>query len=322
MVSVIIPVYNGEQYIKRCLDSIFATGSEVGDIEVIVINDGSKDSSLQILNDYAREQDKLRVIDQENTGAARARQKGIRAAKGDFIAFLDIDDWVEPNMYEKLEQKALQSEADIVFCDYAEEYASSQNVVKNQFSREQTFPLTGKDALLYLHQRQAIFPYPWNKIYRTELIRTVEFPEGTFVGEDYNMLLQLFEQTDRIDYLDLVGYHYAIVENSVSRRGFTDITVRSYVHFKEDYDMMCAKHPDMKREVVNYLIIEYMAMIIAMGRNKTFDKAMIKEIKSFVRKGFWGFFSADYVSLKMKGSALALLISYRLLIGMYRLISK
>ncbi len=322
MVSVIIPVYNGEQYIKRCLDSIFAARTDVGNIEVIVINDGSKDNSLQILNDYAREYSKLRVIDQENTGAARARQKGIKEAKGDFIAFLDIDDWVESSMYERLEQKALESGADIVFCDYAEEYASSQNVVKNKFSSEQTFPLTGKDALLYLHQRQAIFPYPWNKIYRTELIRTVEFPEGTFVGEDYNMLLQLFEQTDRIDYLDLVGYHYAIVEDSVSRRGFTDITVRSYVHFKEDYDMMCTKHPDMKREVVNYLIIEYMAMIIAMGRNKKFDKAMIKEIKRFVRKGFFGFFSAGYVSFKMKGSAAALLISYRLLIFMYRLISK
>lgn len=319
MVSVIIPVYNGEQYIPRCLDTLFSLGGS--GMEVIAVNDGSRDASSAILHEYASRYPALKVIDQENSGAARARRKGIEAATGDYIGFLDIDDCAEPDMYEKMGEKAMQTGADIVFCDYVTEYPTSSRVVKNRFDQGQTFPLRGVEAMRYMQRRQAIFSFPWNKIYRAELLRSVEFPEGNFVGEDYNMLLQLFEKTDKIEYLELVGYHYAMTDNSASRSGYSESTLRAYRHYQEDYEIVCRLHPDMKRDVTNYLIIEYMACVIAMGRNKTYNRDMIREIKRFVRRGLWGFLTAGYVSLTMKGSAVALLLSYRLLIAVYRLIA-
>lgn len=320
MVSIIIPVYNGERYIDRCLGTLLEQNPT--GLEVIAVNDGSRDSSSQKLHEYAARYAALRVIDQENGGAATARRRGLAEATGDFIAFLDIDDYAEPDVYLNMERLATQTNADIVFCDYIEEYPTRQNPVRNRFDKDERFPLTGAATMGYLHRRQGFFPYPWNKIYKAELLKQVRFPSGNFVGEDYNMLLQLLDMTDNIQYLDAFGYHYVLTENSASRGGYSDATLRAYTHFEEDYAYVCERHPEQKRLVTNYLITEYMAMIIAMGRNKTYNKELIRKIKGFVRKGLLGYLCASYVPLTMKGSALALTVSYRLLIALYRLIAK
>ncbi|MBQ9098340.1 MAG: glycosyltransferase [Clostridia bacterium] len=320
MVSVIIPIYNGEQYIKKCLDSLHLDKNI--SLEVIAVNDGSKDGSSALLHEYAKQYTNLKVIDKENQGSAQARFDGIAAASGDFIAFLDVDDYVESDIYTKMEEKATQAGADIVVCDYIEEYPARSVPVKNVFDGKQEELIKGEDVIRHLHHRTAIFPYPWNKLYRASLLRQVQFPTGNFVGEDYNMLLQLFSMTDRTAYLEQFGYHYVLTENSVSRRGYTPATALAYEHFKEDYAWVCEKYPHMERDVTHYLMTEYMAIVISMGRNKTYDKKMIKEIKRFVKKGLFGFLRANYVPVKMKGSAVALCISYRLLIFMYRILSK
>ena len=290
--------------------------------EVIAVNDGSKDGSLALLREYAEKHSNLKVIDKENAGAAQARHDGVMAASGDYVAFLDVDDHVVPDLYDTLEKSAVAKDADILVFDYIEEYPTRSGEIKNAFDKEQTFPLQGKETLRYLHRRKAIFPFPWNKLYRAALLREVQFPQGNFVGEDYNMLLQLFSQTDRIFYEPIAGYHYVLTESSVSRRGYSVATVLAYEHYKEDFAFMCEHHAELKKEVTNYLITEYMAMIISMGRNDTYDRPMIKEIKRFVRKGLLKFLCAGYVPMKMKGSAVALCLSYKLLIFMYRRLSK
>ena len=318
MVSIIIPVYNGEKYIDRCFKSLFA--GDLSGLEVIAVNDGSKDSSSEILHRYEEKHSCLRVVDKDNGGAASARRKGIELASGEYIAFLDIDDRPAEGIYSALEKKATESGADVVFCDYSEERGEKSRVVKNSFKKDEVLPFDGNTAIRYLHSRRAIFPYPWNKIYKTELIRRVEFPVGNFVGEDYNMLLQVFEMTKKVDYLDMVGYRYELTENSASRSGYTEATLRAYNNYKLDREMVYRLHPDMGKDVDNYLVTEYMACIVAMGRNKVYNKEMIKEIKSFVRKNFFSYFFSSGMSLTYKGSALALVISYRLLISMYKLV--
>ena len=148
----------------------------------------------------------------------------------------------------------------------------------------------------------------------------IDFPEGNFVGEDYYMLLQLFGIAERIEYADTAGYFYVLTENSASRTGYTEATKRAYKHFKDDYAYVCKRYPHMQKAAANYVITEYMACVIAMGRNKTYDKSMIKEIKAFIRKNIFGYLGASYVPITMKGSALALIISYRALILAYNMI--
>ena len=321
MVSVIIPVYNGEGYIKTCLDSLFS--QVTADFEVIAVNDGSKDGSSALLHEYAAAHANMRVVDKpQNEGLPQAKKSGIAEARGEYVAFLDVDDWVDPNMYTLLAQKAEESHADLVFCDYVEEYPERSVPVHSHFQKGQTFPMSGADAMRYVNRRQAMFPYPWNKLYRTELLRAVEFPTGNFVGEDYYVLRQLLDLAKTVDYVDFTGYHYVLTSNSMSRGGYSANTVLAYNNYEKGYRAILDKHPEQKRDVTHYLITEYMAMIVAMGRNKTYDRDLIRKVKRFVRRGLLGFLFASYVPFTMKGSALALTISYRLLIAMYRLIAK
>ena len=319
MISIIIPVYNGEKYIKQCLDCLLSEGTE-DILEVIAINDGSRDSSSAMLHEYEASHKNLRVVDKENGGAAQARKLGIQLATGEYIGFLDVDDRAEPQMYVSMLEKAKSTDADIVFCNYTEVFPDKTHVVKNKFKEGQTFPLSPSDAMDALHRRQAYFPFPWNKLYRAELIRSIEFPSGNFVGEDYDMQLKLLSRASRVEYVDIEGYFYVMTVGSASRGGYGEATVRAYEHFEENYKWICENHPGKQKECSHYLITEYMAMIIAMGRNNTYNPEMIKAIKRFVRRGLFGFISAGYVSVKMKGSALALTLSYRLLILMYKIL--
>lgn len=318
MISVIIPVYNGEKYIKQCLDSIF-TGNTC--VEVIAVNDGSRDASSEILHEYAKKEPMLKVIDKENGGAAQARQTGLFEAHGDFIAFVDVDDSVSHGIYERLEQKANESGSDVVFFDYVAEYPTRSQNVTSRFKKDESFPLDGKTAIGYINRREAIFSFPWNKIYRKSLFEGIIFPEKNFVGEDYYMNLQLFEKTDKIDYLPEVGYHYVMTENSASRGGYGAGTLTAYENYKKLLRECLESHHERLCETLNYLTTEYMSFIIAMGRNKTYNKEMIREIKRFVRKNIFRYTSAPYVPIVMKGSAVALTLSYRLLIAIYRLVN-
>ncbi len=320
MVSVVIPIYNGEKYIKRCFDVLLS--GDISEIEILAVNDGSKDNSSKLLHEYETKCPALRVIDKENGGAASARQRGALEAKGDYVAFLDIDDLPEADMYTALEQKARESGADVVFCNYFEECGGKQKTIKNIFREGETLPMDGQTAIRYLHSRRAIFPFPWNKIYKRELFEHITFPKGNFVGEDYNMLLQIFELSNKVDHLDRELYHYELTAGSASRSGYTAATLRAYENFKKDREYIETRHPEMLRDIDNYLTAEYMACIIAMGRNKTYNKEMIKEIKHFVRLNLGNYLSSPDVDLTMKASALVLSVSYRLLILAYKIIKR
>lgn len=319
MVSLIIPVYNGENYIKRCLDSLLPVPSGM---EVIAVNDGSRDGSLDMLLEYERNFEHFKVVNKpQNEGLPQAKKTGLEHASGDYVAFLDVDDWVDVSIYGKMEAKARESDADMVYCDYAEEYPTRTVEVKSVFDKGQTLPLSGKDAIKYVHRRQAVFTYPWNKLYCAETLRKVEFPHGNCVGEDYYVTIRFLMLADRVDYVDEAAYHYVLTENSMSRGGYGPNTLRAAEYYKEDYELVCSRYPEEKRGITNYLITEYMAFVVAMGRNKTYNKQLIREVKKFVRRGFFGYVLAPYVPFKMKGSAIALCVSYRLLVGMYRLLN-
>lgn len=117
--SVVIPVYNAEKYLPKCLDSIFV---QKGDFEVIAVNDGSKDRSLQILADYAKKHKNLKIIDQKNQGIAVARNNGLRAATKKYVTFVDNDDWLEPDTFELAEKAIKQDKPDVLLTGYADIY--------------------------------------------------------------------------------------------------------------------------------------------------------------------------------------------------------
>lgn len=143
-VSIIIPVYNVEQYLEQCLDSV--VNQQFTDFEVILVNDGSTDQSPEICEKYVALDRRFRLIHQKNAGLAAARQTGLDAAQGDYVAFVDSDDWLEPNMYQKMYNAASESGADIVFC----------NVYRNEDKKEKPYFPSGFYSRAQMEQ--VIFP--------------------------------------------------------------------------------------------------------------------------------------------------------------------
>lgn len=121
-VSIVVPIYNVEAYLSRCLDSILS--QTLQDIEVIAVNDGSTDASGEILDQYASKDTRIIVIHKKNGGVSAARNDGIQLVKGEYIGFVDPDDWIDHDMYEALYHSAVEEKADIVMCTYMREFGT------------------------------------------------------------------------------------------------------------------------------------------------------------------------------------------------------
>ena len=158
-VSIIIPVYNVEQYLPKCLDSII--NQTLKDIEIICINDGSTDNSLSILKEYASKDDRMIIIDKENKGQGIARNLGIKKAKGKYIGFVDPDDWVDIQMFEKMYNQAQKLNSEIVICDLVKYQEWNEKYTKFYFHIEAKN--TYKSKKIYLKTNENIDKKIFNK---------------------------------------------------------------------------------------------------------------------------------------------------------------
>ena len=195
-VSVIVPVYNMEKYIERCLDSLI--NQTLKDMEIIVINDGSTDNSKEIIKKYLP---KIQYYEKKNGGLSSARNYGMNFAKGEYIAFLDSDDYVEVNMYEEMYNKAKQDKADMVECDFIWEW-------KNRVKKDKRRNNKNKKQMMKKPRVVA-----WNRITKREKI--AKFPEG-LIYEDLEFFYKTIPYLNKISYINKYFVHYTQREDSIS----------------------------------------------------------------------------------------------------------
>ena len=206
-VSVIIPVYRVENYLERAVDSVLA--QTLRELEIILVDDGSDDTSPQICDRYAREYpDRIQVIHKENEGLGLARNTGVRAASGEYIAFLDSDDSVSAEMYESLYQKAVQDDADIVMCDVQIIY-----VEENKTSVSVSYPEEEIDLSDYIANGNNI-TYSVNKLFRKRILE--ENPYRKMLFEDISLIPALVTQCRKIGYVPEPFYQYYRRANTIS----------------------------------------------------------------------------------------------------------
>lgn len=219
-ISVIIPVYNCEKYIDRCVNSLL--NQSLDGVEIILVDDGSTDKSLEKCLKYEKEYPNVVVIHQENSGAAKARIEGIRRAGGEFVGFVDSDDWVHSDMYDILYNTAIENGADIVQCgfkkvdDYDDNYEvlhrSSARVYSSREGLMQLFGADGRDEFNYLL---------WNKIFRTSAIQNVELPVYIKTINDVPFIPRLFFASNRVAAIDEPLVYY-FMRNEESNKSITD----------------------------------------------------------------------------------------------------
>lgn len=202
IISVIVPVYQSESYLPRCVESILS--QSLHDIELILVDDGSMDKSGLICEEYAQKDIRVHVFHKSHSGVSDTRQKGLENATGDYVIHCDSDDWMEPDMLETLYKNAQESDADLVVCDYWAEYR--ERVVQKAFG--QNF-----DADTDLSEQMGnLLLSVWNKLIRRSFIvqNDLHFLPSVCYAEDLYFVFNALDQNPKIAYVPLPLYHYNV----------------------------------------------------------------------------------------------------------------
>lgn len=206
-ISIIIPVYGVEKYIERCCVSVFE--QTYRDFEVIFINDCTKDNSELILLEVMKRYQHLNITTQiirheVNKGISAARETGLNAATGEYILYIDSDDYIDTNMLAKMMDRASITDADITYCDYYEVMQGRQRYI------DQSLPVNQPALITAAMLRQEIVWCPWNKLFKKKMVieHNIHWPEGINIGEDLVVMAQLFCFANKIEHVNEALYFY------------------------------------------------------------------------------------------------------------------
>lgn len=240
-ISIIVPIYNAEKYIDRCMKTIYAQSFK--DYEIILVNDGSKDNSAEICRKYEKADERVTFIDKENGGAGSARNAGIEVAKGEYLAFPDVDDWFEPEMYEELFSIAKREDYDVVFSGI--NFYGLNGEGKPEYSRTVTC-----DSVVYHTKEECrrnvmtffptstVFDVPWNKLYKSSVIidNNVRFSD-TRRCQDAMFNIDFYNAIASAASTDKAYYNY--IENTLSEvqrkfpQNYIDINIQYFSKLME-----------------------------------------------------------------------------------------
>lgn len=208
MISVIVPVYNCEENLERCVQSIL-NQSETH-IELILVNDGSTDHSPEICNKYAKGDTRVRVIHQQNGGVSKARNAGIQAAEGEYIQFVDSDDYLEKDMCKRMKKVMEEHQSDLVIAGFHHHYLGRDIIKCPRENLTSPVEIKTLGSLFLELYDQGFLNMPWNKLYKKEKIGE-QFPENLSLGEDLMFNLSYLKQlknTEKVSFISYPLYHY------------------------------------------------------------------------------------------------------------------
>lgn len=205
-ISIIVPVYNLEDYLPKCVDSILA--QSFTNFELILVNDGSTDRSGEICDAYASIDHRVKVIHQKNGGVASSRNTGLEVAQGEYIGFVDNDDYINETMLELLYKNAVDHSSDIVVCDFLSVNEGKRIESKNVDADYRVRHYNNIEALHQLYTvNNVTFVVPWNKLYKKYLFDDIKYKVGS-INDDENIVHELLFHSHKITYIQMELYYY------------------------------------------------------------------------------------------------------------------
>ena len=278
LLSIIVPVYNVKPYLKKCVESII--NQTYTNLQIILVDDGSTDGSQNICDEFAQKDSRIVVIHKENGGLSTARNMGMDKAKGEYIAFVDSDDWLEPNMYEALISQLEKHEADIVACSFYECKGDEKKAVGDSknirvIDTEEIF--INKNQLRFL---------VWNKVFRRSFVEEMRFVPGQ-VYEDFHFCRQVFLKTKRLVYLDVPFYNYRISRPGNTNSSFKPGRMCIFGEFDALINDLAALHYNKARAAMIIYALEFYRRLYkeACELNASVD------IKEKIRKNFVNYYN-------------------------------
>lgn len=286
-ISVIVPIYNGEKYLCRCIDSILLQTLE--DFELILVNDGSNDGSLAICDEFAAKDVRIKVIDQANAGVSMARNRGIDIAKGDYICFIDCDDWVDSCYLQLLYDNLEESSTDLSMTGYRD-VTEAGELGRDTGAIGYTAVLDADQAMLHLFEAVDFmsFCYPWGKLFKADIIRShnIRFNPSIAIGEDRLFIFDYLHHAGKVSCTSKSTYNYLQNGNgamSMLRRKKMDV---KYLTCFDAMDIMLQHEmPDFVRKK---LYTEYVAILLRIRKygylNDSINSIFKRKLNDIVNK--------------------------------------
>lgn len=281
LVSIIVPIYNVEQYLNRCVESIVRQTYD--NIEVLLVNDGSTDRSIDICEKWARADARIRVFDKTNGGLSDARNYGLCKASGAYVLFVDSDDWIHEEMLQQLMSEMKKSYADIVCCGLIEA-TDAETSNKRWFKTNKVF--SGAEAMSYLIDNDILTSHVMPKLYRRDILGSNLFPKGKLF-EDIYVMHNIFAKCNSVAVIPECLYYYYVRDDSISNK----VALRNRMAWVEALQKRYDDVKDVKdeyREKLMYQIANVYSLSIVQNKfredeiEKEFSK--IKELQLFLKE--------------------------------------
>ena len=316
MISIVVPIYNVEKYLRKCIDSIIA--QTFSDWELILINDGSKDNSGVICDEYVTKDKRIKVIHKNNEGVSKARNIGIELAKGEYLCFIDSDDWIEPTYLNDFNTKELQCDFYIsgaLYDTYEKVYSYkkfNEKYCKNKYEIRDEF----------FYQDLLSNGYPWGKLYKTQIIKdnNLRFNENLTINEDHIFVFQYFMHINTLYITNTAGYHYTVFDNSGRKLSGK---INSYTELKtasEYFNMLISQLKskwDISDEKYNIL---YNSFFMSKRLSALRSLVLLKEKEYFKDElEFWN--NNSYIGNNKKESVILSLLRSKSILGKFNLCS-
>jgi glycosyltransferase involved in cell wall biosynthesis len=257
-ISIIIPVYNVSQYVNKTIESV--CNQSYDNLEIILVNDGSTDSSIEICEYFFQKDSRIVLINQKNQGLSGARNTGISHATGDYIGFVDGDDWIENDMYEILLNKSLEYNADIAVCNYKiiDKYSQIKKI-NDSFMKNSTyfFSETIKALNFIIYSNNIVV---WNKLYKRYLFNEIKFPFG-YTYEDVCTTHYLVENAHRVIILNDIKYNYVYRAESITNQSCKKQRKDIFTAYLQRYLYLSKKYPRLEKVCRQYIFIALISIM-------------------------------------------------------------
>lgn len=279
-ICVVVPIYNVDRYLVRCLDSII--NQTYKNLQIILVDDGSTDKSSKICDEYEKKDNRIEVIHKKNGGLSSARNKGIESCKGKYICFIDSDDYIENDMIEYLYNLIKKYSAEISICNM-KKFTDNYNI-KNHNQKERIVELKKQDALRkMINLNEIIYPNAMNKLYLYELFESgkIVYPINRLY-EDMLVTAQLFGKAKKIVSSNMDKYYYYMREESISNSEYTEKELDHITMSEELLSYIDNYFPELNKYYRAYHSINMLSVCNKIILSRKTDK-VIEEAKKFIK---------------------------------------
>lgn len=273
-VTIIVPVYNVENYLPRCIESIL--NQTYGNLEILIIDDGSTDNSGKICDQYARQDTRINVIHKQNGGLSDARNVGIDNASSEYVFLLDSDDWIDPKAIEVLHNIAEKEKADIVECGFRE--IKSDRILNSDACTGRVAKISTSKAVQECITWGQIKPVAWNKLYKRSVIGAVRYPIGRYHEDEFTTYKILYNAKN-IFYVDLAFYNYdrSRSDSITSKFKIQNLdgceAMRQKIHFINEHDDLSI----IRKDACNTYCFTFFDSLSKCSKNKMLDMTETQE---------------------------------------------